>query len=164
MISPRSPRLEELSQREPLLKVFALMPLLEGISHDALLALFVAAEEQMVRKGQIVVREGEQGKHLFIVGKGSVEVTRSLGTPHQTVLAVLGANEFFGDMCIIEPIVRTASITALQTSFLYAISSSSLNKLYQVWPDQHTIIMRNLARQLARRVEVLDPNFPCRAL
>lgn len=164
MISPRSPRTEELSRREPLLKVFNQMPLLEGISHDAMMALFVAAEEHMVRKGQIIVREGEQGRHLFIVGKGSVEVVRGLGTPGQISLAVLGQNEFFGDMCIIEPIVRTASISALQTSFLYAISSSSLNKLYQVWPDQHTIIMRNLARQLAKRIEVLDPDFPARAM
>jgi len=163
MILQRSLKIEELAQREPLLKAFTHLPLLEGVSHDALLALFVAAEEHMVRKGQVIVREGEQGKHLFVVGKGSVEVVRGLGTPHQTVLAVLGQNEFFGDMCIIEPIVRTASISALQTSFLYAISSSSLNKLYQVWPDQHCLIMRNLARELAKRIEVLDSDFSARA-
>lgn len=155
--------LETSLKREPIIAAFKQVPMLEGISTDALIALFISADERMVRKDTVIVKEGEQGHHLYIVGKGSVDVIVGHGKPEETVVATLGQYAFFGEMCVIEPIVRSATVVARETSFLYSISSASLNKLYQVWPDQHTVIMRNLVQGLARRIEALDPSLSAKA-
>jgi len=142
-----------------LLSVFSHFPLFQGVPEEVLVVFFIAAEEELVRKGQLIVRENEQGDRLYFVGGGAVDVVKNHGQDHGTVLATLGENEFFGEMCVIEPIDRSATVVAREPSFLYSIKSSTFNKVYQVWPEQQIIIMNNLAKELAKRVEALDPSY-----
>jgi hypothetical protein len=66
-------------------------------------------------------------------------------------------------MCVIEPTSRSATIIAEETAFLYGLKSTTLNKIYQVWPEAQATIMANLSRTLAERVERLDPGYRDRA-
>lgn len=155
--------IETLLPRDPLLQAFQNIPLFEGLSGDALISLFIAAREDMVHTGEVIVKEGEPGDDLYLIGRGKVQVYKNHGQPNATLIASLGKNEFFGEMCVIEPIVRSATVIAEETSFLYTLNSNSLNKLYQVWPEQHTLMMKNLASNLAHRIEHLAPSFASRA-
>jgi CRP-like cAMP-binding protein len=142
-----------------LLQNFRDVPLFQGLPDDALLVIFVAADENIFRAGEVVVREGDQGEELFVIARGKVDVTINFGTPQQTRVGQLGAKDFFGEMCVIEPTNRSATVFATETTFIYSIKSSTLNKLYQVWPEHQTTIMSNLSRGLVERVTKDDPNY-----
>lgn len=144
-------------------KAFEDFELFRGVPPEVLLVLFVGATEMVCRKGQVVVREGEAGEELYIVGTGSVEVVLGHGTERETAVAVLQAGDCFGEMCVIEPTVRSATVVAREGTLLYGIKSTTLNKVYHFWPQQQAVIMANLALTLAERVHKLDPLYFDRA-
>ncbi|MEM9398647.1 MAG: cyclic nucleotide-binding domain-containing protein [Verrucomicrobiota bacterium] len=155
--------MEALFSTSPVLNSFQNIPIFAELSQDALITLYVASHERVVHAGEVIVREGEPGDEMFIVGSGVVEVMKNISEDNVSVIATLGQNEFFGEMCVIEPIVRSATVVAKETCFLYSLTSNSLNKLYQIWPDQHTIIMKNLCRCLGERITKMDETFLARA-
>ena len=156
-------KLDHIVEREKIFSTFKNFSLFAGVPEHVLVVLFVAAQELICRSGQIIVREGDHGEELFIIGAGSVDVVFGYETSQPTTLAVLGQNDFFGEMCVIEPSLRSATVIARESTLLYSLKSSALNKLYQVWPEQQSIIMANLARVLAERVQTQDPLYQDRA-
>lgn len=146
-------------QHEKLLQAFRNVPLFDGLPNEVLLVIFVAADEKIYRSGEVVVREGEHGEELYVIGGGGVDVVVQYGTPKQTLVGHLGENDFFGEMCVIEPTVRSATVFATETTFIYRIKSSTFNKLYQIWPEHQTTIMANLSRGLSARVIKDDPRY-----
>lgn len=147
------------SPHAKLLNHFRDVPLFQGLSDDALLVIFVAADEHIFRAGEVIVKEGDQGEELFLIGRGKVDVTINFGTPQETTVCNLSSKDFFGEMCVIEPTGRSATVYATETTFIYSIKSSTLNKIYQIWPEHQTTIMSNLSRGLAERVINGDPDF-----
>jgi len=135
-----------------LLQNFRDVPLFQGLPDDALLVIFVASKERIFRAGEVVVKEQAEGEELFLIGRGAVEVAIHFGTTKQITVGKLGAKDFFGEMCVIEPTNRSATVFATETTFIYSIKSSTLNKIYQIWPEHQTTIMSNLSRGLAERV------------
>lgn len=144
---------------EKLLEHFRDVPLFRGLSDDALLVLFVAAEENIYRSGEVIVKEGQEGEELFLIGKGAVEVVIHFGSTQQTTVGKLKSKDFFGEMCVIEPTTRSATVFATETTFTYSLKSSTLNKIYQIWPEHQTTIMSNLSRGLAERVIQNDAKY-----
>lgn len=53
-------------------------------------------------QGQYIIREGDEGDCAYIVIEGEVEVTKYKLEDKDVVIAVLGANEIFGEMCLFE--------------------------------------------------------------
>ena len=155
--------LDHIVEREKIFASFKSFPLFAGVPEHVLVVFFVAAREMICRKGEVIVQEGDHGEELYIIGAGSVDVVIGNNTTAQTSLAVLQKNDFFGEMCVIEPSLRSATVIARETTLLYALKSSSLNKVYQVWPDQQSAIMANLSRVLAERVMLQDPLYQDRA-
>ena len=142
-----------------LLQNFRDVPLFQGLPDDALLVIFVAADERILHAGEVVVKEGADGEELFLIGRGSVDVAINFGTTKQTTVGKLNSKDFFGEMCVIEPTNRSATVFATETTFIYSIKSSTLNKIYQIWPEHQTTIMSNLSRGLAKRVVDGDPDY-----
>ncbi|MEM9444482.1 MAG: cyclic nucleotide-binding domain-containing protein [Verrucomicrobiota bacterium] len=155
--------MESFFKNNPALMTFQKIPLFQKLSQDSLLTLYIASKETIVQKDDCIVSEGTAGDELYIIGRGKVDVFKDYGQSNQVHLSTLGHNACFGEMCIIEPIVRSASVVAAETSILYSITCNSLNKLYQIWPDQHTQIMKNLCTNLTERIATMDKSFLMRA-
>jgi CRP/FNR family transcriptional regulator, cyclic AMP receptor protein len=157
-----SPAASSASAIRPL-AAFEQFSLFQGVPQEVLLVIFVAARECLVRKGDVVVREGDPGEELYIIGAGSAEVVLGHETTDARTIATLHAGDCFGEMCIIEPTRRSASVVAMEPMMLYGLSSATLNKVYHFWPQQQSVIMANLAKTLAIRVHARDPLFADRA-
>jgi CRP/FNR family cyclic AMP-dependent transcriptional regulator len=67
---------------------------------------------QSFRKGETIVREGERDGRLFIMVSGEAEVVKALGSGNECSLRTLGARSYFGEMALIDDLVRTASVVA----------------------------------------------------
>ncbi len=147
-----------------LFRALAKIPVLAGTN---VAAQTLIAEEGTVRDfaaGDWIVREGEEGHAFFILVKGDVEVIKSAGTPEQTVLCRLAQGQFFGEMCILAPMTRAASIRAVGPVKAIEIKAATLHHLYQKMPEQYAIVLLNLARDMARRLNWLDNAFVARTI
>jgi CRP-like cAMP-binding protein len=58
---------------------------------------------------------------------------------------------------------RAASIRAVSRVRALEIKAATLHHLYQKMPDQYSIVLLNLARDLARRLSRLDDAYIARA-
>jgi CRP-like cAMP-binding protein len=152
-----------ISSTPALFNALASIPVLAGIDLPALTLL---AQEGIVHDflpGVWIVREGEEGHSFFILVEGDVEIVKHADSPHAVLLARLHQGTFFGEMCIVDPVLRAASVRAVAPVRAVEIKAATLHHLFQHMPGQATIILLNIARDLARRLRDLDEIFAARS-
>jgi CRP-like cAMP-binding protein len=138
-------------------------PFLTGLNKQALALL---AQEGTVRNfdpAEIIVREGSEGHAFFILVEGDVEVIKYLDSPHAVTLARLHAGTFFGEMGVVDPVPRAATVRAISKVTAIEITAATLHHLFRKMPEQYAIMILNLARDLARRLRSLDEAFAAKA-
>jgi len=131
------------------------VPIFAGLDTAALDLLWGSATETKAPAGTVIVREGEAGNRFFLVGDGAVRVCRHFGTPNELELGRIKPGDFFGEMCILETLPRSATVQALDDTTLYSLTSLVFYRLYQAMPAQHSILILNIARDLSRRLRHL---------
>lgn len=139
------------------------VPVFAGLSDASLQLLADESVLGNIGAGEEVVREGEPGHSMYIIRKGKVAVLKHVGKPDETRLCELGTGDFFGEMCIVEPMPRAATVRTLDPTECLEISSSVFQHLYHHSMEDFNIVILNLARDLARRLRQLDEAFTARA-
>ena len=110
------------------------------------------------RAGDTIVREGDEGDTGFLITTGSVEVL--VGEVSRRVGA-LEAGEVFGEMCLIDPGPRSATVRALTDVECLETSYEEFLKSIEERPDQALAFMKTLVqrlRQTNQLIEAIDPN------
>jgi CRP-like cAMP-binding protein len=139
------------------------IPVLAGV--DAA-ALTILAEKGVVHEfapDAWIVREGDRGNSFFILAEGDVDIIKHADQPGAVTLATLHKGNFFGEMCIVEPMPRAASVKTLAPVKVIEIKAGTLYKLFKEMPDQYSIVLLNIARDMARRLRKLDEAYAARA-
>ena len=70
------------------------------------------SNEKEFSDGKLIVKEGEPGDSVFLVGSGSVEVVLEGENGHDTPVAILRRGDFFGEMALLEKKPRAATVRA----------------------------------------------------
>ncbi|RJS25278.1 cyclic nucleotide-binding domain-containing protein [Corallococcus sp. H22C18031201] len=78
--------------------------------------------------GQVVVREGEAGRSMFVVLGGRVSVVRESQDGARDEVGQLGAGEFFGELAMLTGTPRTASVVAMESTELLEITEAGVKE------------------------------------
>ena len=97
-------------------------------------ALAQRLRERTLRKGQILLREGEQGDEMFIVRRGMMIISKRVTGNVEQVLARAGPGDFFGDMSLFDRSPRSATISAETDATLLVLDPENLRRLTEVNP------------------------------
>jgi len=146
----------------PVKHLLCKVPIFAGLDDNALTIFLEHAERRSVPAGGVVAREGEVSNCMYVIETGEVRIIKNLDTPDAVQLAVLGPGEFFGEMCILETLPRSATGQAAGPATVVSVASSAFYHLYRRMPKQHSILLLNLARDLSRRLRHLDEVFAAR--
>ena len=138
------------------------VPILAGLDGKALGVLLEHSERIVIPAEGVIAREGEVNNRMYLIEQGEVRIIKSFNTPDAVTLAVLGPGEFFGEMCILETLPRSATAKADGQATVVSVASSAFYHLYQKMPKQHSILLLNIARDLSRRLRHLDEVFAAR--
>ncbi len=98
---------------------------LSSMEKEALISL---SEVRLFGLGEFMVRSGEAGDSMFIIGRGRAEVRVCSNGTHSTV-AVLNTGGFFGEMSLFSGEPRSADVVAVEESEVLEIGKPSLQKL-----------------------------------
>ena len=90
----------------------AAVPLFSQLPRKDLSRLGRAVVERNYKKGETIVKEGEQAVAFFIVTKGKVEVAVGQGAKRQK-LNELGSGGVFGEMALLDGGPRVATVKAM---------------------------------------------------
>ncbi len=137
--------------------------LFHGIPESDIRTLLESMEMKNYKKGEDIIREGEEGDSLFFLFKGNVTVTKkmTLFADYQEKSRVDKAlirlkdtdHAFFGEMSLCgEGEQRSATVTAESDCVLGELPAEVIHGLVKHHPDFGTLFYRNLAKVLADRL------------
>ncbi len=135
------------------------IPIFAGLATAGLALLRSEAEERRFMEGEAIVREGESGNRMFLIAAGGARVVKRRDDGREVVLAELGAFDFFGEMCILETLPRSATVLARGDCTVISLKAGAFLRLYEADPAQYGILLVNLARDLSRRLRRMDEIF-----
>jgi CRP-like cAMP-binding protein len=122
-------------------------PLLVHLDADQLARISRAGEVESYNPGEPVVIEGSLGDALFLILSGEVAVHRGAQT-----FATLGGGEFFGEMSLVEPAPRSASVTAMSATFLFRLPHDKLRELIADDAQAASILLVQVVKTLSERL------------
>jgi CRP-like cAMP-binding protein len=128
-------------------------PLFEGLSRRQLAELSRLTDDLEMEPGAVLCEEGSRGHEFFVIIDGEAAVTR--GGEH---LAALGSGDFFGEMALLEPVRRTATVTAVTLLRFFVVSDRAFQAVLATDPEIERKVLRTLARRLLEQSG--DPPLP----
>ena len=93
--------------------------------------------------GQTLMTEGETGHEFFVIVDGEVGVTAGGDT-----LAKLGAGAYVGELALLDPGPRTATVTALRDTSAVLLASRE----FYAAVDESPVLARKLLTGMAKRL------------
>jgi CRP/FNR family cyclic AMP-dependent transcriptional regulator len=109
--------------------------------------------------GDTIIAEGDEGDTAFFVVSGSVEVSIGRGAKAR-VVGMLETGEVFGEMCLIEPGPRSATVTAVTETECLAASYEEFITAIEENPERAVGFMKTLVRRLRQMNELLASTSP----
>ena len=122
-----------------------------GASQRALEALADSAQERPFKKGEEIVREGEDAREFFVILTGELEV-RSSGevSSESVVVNRLGRHDYFGEIGLIERIPRTATVVAVTDGSVLRIEGEDFLNILNQAPALSPTLASAIAGRLSR--------------
>jgi CRP/FNR family cyclic AMP-dependent transcriptional regulator len=106
------------------------------------------ATEMSFRRSDVIIKEGDIDNRLFMVIQGKVEVVKNMGKNHEKWIRTLGPCSYFGEMALIDDLVRSASIVAVEETKTLVLDRWNLHEEIKRFPS----IAMELLRMLSRRI------------
>lgn len=132
-------------------------PVAQPMAADRLLDVVRGAVDPIrVGAGELVVRQGDEGRRLYVVESGALDVVVTAGEGLRLPVARLGPGDHFGEMSLLAGIPVSADVVAAEPSVLYAVSAEDFDRLLRHDPDLMALLARELALRLKRTNERLS--------
>ena len=130
--------------------------LLAGISDEIYAALKEKIHVVEYQPNQIIFEENEAGNSLFLIAHGSVKISKKGRAGQQETLAYLMANDFFGEMALVDVGKRSAQAVAVERVVAGRIDRAGWDLLLQRAPHQ---VLGNFTRSVTRRLRHNNQHF-----
>ncbi len=131
------------------------VPLFALLQEEELERLAEQTEEHHVKAGTIVIREGDLDRRMFMIVSGRASVVIGLGTSKERTLVELWPYSYFGEMALIDDLVRSASVLTLEETFLLSLQADTL--LDSI--GSHPSLAMELLQTMSRRVRALEKSL-----
>ena len=134
-------------RRDEYLKHLSQVPMFRALSKKDLGLVARLAENYDVDAGMVLVQEGKRESQFYLIVDGQAQVTRGNRT-----VATLGPGEYFGELALLDPGPRNATVTAVTDMEVLELGSREFGGLLEEVPG----IARKLLAGLARRLHAAD--------
>jgi CRP-like cAMP-binding protein len=107
------------------------------------------------KAGETVFQEGELGTEMYIIQSGSIEIVKRIGEKRES-LGIMEKGDFFGEMAILEDMVRTADVVAVTDVELVRVNGATFDTMLKSNTEIAIRMMRKLARRLRETTRMLE--------
>lgn len=135
------------------------MVIFHGLLDQELDLLVSRLELRNYLPGEIICREGEPGRELFVILCGRVTVLKTDPQGQERDLMKLNSQDSFGEMTLIDVMPRSATIRCDSHTRTASLSNAALYDIYRSNLEMYTKIILNVAREFSRRLRLMDDRF-----
>lgn len=139
-------------------RILKSVPLFSSFSDQQLSALLSCAQHRRYPRNSFVLHAGDETDALYIILAGQVKVLIPDEEGHEVILTVLGPQDFFGEMGLLDDQPASASVETLEACEMVRISKSGFINCLKDNFEVAMLIIRNLVKRLRdadRKIESL---------
>lgn len=140
----------------PTIDELQVVGLFGALDDEALAALAEKLGVVRVSPGEVVFREGDPGRAMYVVLSGELELEKGSTRGKTVRVAFLRSGDWFGEMSLVDVMARPATARALSASRLIEIRPTHLDAMYRGHLKAYALLMMNLARQLSRKLRIAE--------
>ncbi|MEP6937313.1 MAG: cyclic nucleotide-binding domain-containing protein [Chthoniobacterales bacterium] len=130
--------------------------LFEGINPEVLGGIASDVRVRRLREGEVIFREGDPGDSLYLVGKGSVKISKTGRGGKQETLGFIQSGNFFGEMALLDGQPRSAMATAAEATVLGAVTEDTFQHILELAPSR---LHMNFLRSVTERLRSVNSHF-----
>ena len=93
-------------------------PLFRNASEETISTLCKVMKSRIFSSGDKIIQEGDEGKVIFFLIKGEVDI---LSSDEEIIYATLYSGSFFGEVALLKNVNRTANVVARSKCFLLSL-------------------------------------------
>jgi CRP-like cAMP-binding protein len=145
--------------------------LLEALDAEDAARILTIARRRRFGRGEVVFHEGDPGDALHLIEKGHVKIRVTTPLGDTALLRVLGPGDFFGELAVISPSPRNATVAAVEGAETLSLHRDHLNELRGDHPSVDALLLeaavaevRRLSTQLLEALYVPAPKRVLRRL
>jgi CRP-like cAMP-binding protein len=129
-------------------------PLFSLLDREALRLVAFAAENRIMRAGDVLFRKGDRSDGGYVVARGAVALDATEdGSPADFVA---GPGALIGQTALFARLARPATATAREPSSVLRITPSLMRRVLEEFPTAAAAIEQALSDELAQLTEGLD--------
>ncbi len=145
----------------PIVDIESVLPILSeiaifgGFLERQLSEIFKYLEEGVFKQGEYIFQKEDEPSYIYIVKKGKIDL---LITKQKVILKkkTLTVGDCFGEASLMAMHKHTATAVAREDSEVMVLSRRALLLLQKEDSKLFSLLMMNIARELARRLELTD--------
>ncbi|HEY6366171.1 MAG TPA: SLC13 family permease, partial [Candidatus Binatia bacterium] len=126
------------------------IPLFSGLSREDIAKILGRLEEKSFKAGTTVFSQGDQGDSFYFIQSGAVQVVLESSGGRKESIAVLGPQDWFGEMALLSGEPRSATITTVKDTTVWRLSREAWNELIEKYPTWLLHFCASLSKRLAR--------------
>lgn len=95
-----------------------------------------------------VFHDGDHGEACYIIRRGRCRAIRHHSDGRAITLAHFGVGDFFGELAMIDPDIRSATVETVEETALLALTGADMRRLLRDYPEISLKLLVALARRL----------------
>jgi signal transduction histidine kinase len=137
-------------------RLFANNRLFAGIEPEVLRGMRDGMQMLRFDKDEVVFNEGDAGDSLYLVGTGSVRISKRGRAGEQETLALIEPGNFFGEMALLDGQPRSAMAIAAESTLLAGVDDEVFQHLLELAPSR---LHLNFLRLVSQRLRNVNSHF-----
>ena len=134
------------------------VPLFSLFSDAQVAQLLTCVQHRSYPRNSFILRAGEETDALYIVLSGRVKVLIPDEEGHEVILSIIGPQEYFGEMGLLDDLSRSASVETLEACEMLRLSKAGFTNILKDNFELAMLIIQNLVKRLReadRKIESL---------
>ena len=132
--------------------------ILASMTDDQLERFAQFVEVEKVPQWSVIVKQGDPGDSMYFILEGELRARINV-MGQETILATLGAGDFFGDISLFDHGPRSADVVANSDSLVVKITAAAFDKLAKEAPEIATPFLRAVGRTLSARIRTDNKRY-----
>ena len=126
--------------------------LLQDLSGQDLDGLATYCEMRTMNEGTTVFIENMPGESLFLITQGSIRISKMFAEGDEKTLVVLGPEDVFGEMAVIDGLPRSATARVAENAELISFKKKDLERLGSEDAPLALKVVSNIVKVFSQRV------------
>ncbi len=124
------------------------IPLFADLPQEQLRSLLGMLDRRSYRKGQVILREGDEGDSLFVIVSGRVRIYTFSADGHELSYGIFGDGDFFGEMALLTGDPRSANAEAMEWTEVLVLRRSAFREHLLCNPSTAIRVIETLSARL----------------